>query len=382
MYDVIIVGAGMVGLVTALQFAKANKKVALVEAQKPSFASTDLDARVVALNKLSQNLLIDVGIWSELEKAQALSPYEKMFVWDSQGGGQIDFNAGDIPTKYLGFIVANGAIVRAAWQLLSRYNNVEVFCPVAAKKYVCSAEKANLELADGRVLQADLIVGADGANSWLREQAQIEVQRKAYEQSAIVAVVETEEPHQQTAWQVFLNTGPLALLPLKNQNRCAIVWSHDCADAVLSLTSEEFNAKITAQFENRLGQIKCLTDPKAIPLFERHAKQYVQEHFALLGDSAHTIHPLAGQGVNLGFQDVELLTRLILSDSVVGRFKTLRKYARERRASNQKMILAMRAFHRGFGNEQALVISGRNLLLNLVAKAPVLKEHFVKAALS
>ena len=383
MYNVIIVGAGMVGLVTALKFAKANQKVALIEAKKPIFKDYDaLDARVVALNHQSQQLLQSIDVWPLLEKQGVLSPYDKMFVWDNAGNGQITFDAGMIPAQYLGHIVANHVIVKIAWQLLSQYSNINIFCPTEPMHYFNRDNKACLELNNGQALQADLIVGADGVHSWLRQAAKIEIENISYQQSAIVAVIETEKQHEMTAWQVFSKTGPLALLPLKNKHQCAIVWSTTEPEVLLSLTACEFNTRLTQQFENRLGRLVCLTPIKAIPLMEQHSKQYVQNNFALVGDSAHVVHPLAGQGVNLGFQDVDLLTQLMLADSEIGRYKTLRKYARERRAHNQKMILGLRALHRGFTSDHRWAVNGRQFLLNWVSDTPAIKNYFVKVAVS
>lgn len=382
MYDVIVVGAGMVGLVAALKFAAANKRVALVEAKPPQFIPLQTPhARVVALNHTSEKLLQDVGVWDALAKHHCLSAYDKMFVWDNAGSGQIDFDAGCLPAAHLGHIVANHAIVQLAWEQIEKQGaQIQVFCPVQATAYEMINDKACLTLNDGQVLEAELIIGADGANSWLRDQAGISIRKTAYEQSAIVAVVECESSHQKTAWQAFSPEGPLAFLPLQNKKQCAIVWSTPDAESLLALEPADFHKRVARQIEGRLGAVHCMTKPVAIPLFERHAEHYVRPHLALVGDSAHTIHPLAGQGVNLGFQDVELLSELMLSQNNLGRYRTLRQYARTRRAANQQMMQAMLAFHKGFTRQDKWLVALRQALLSGVAKTPLVKNYFMRVA--
>ncbi len=389
-FDIIVVGGGMVGLAMALSAANLKLSVAVIEPKPLSFdwQPEQLDARVSAVNLGNRDFLKTLGIWDEL-RSKAVGPLRAMQVWDAVGGGQIEFNAADIAKPELGFIIENREIVQALWARLENHDHVTLFAPAAAKAL---QQNNALVLASGKVLHAQLIIGADGGRSWLRDQANITHKENPYQQKAIVAVIESDRAHQRTAYQAFLDTGPVALLPLSHMHQNALVWSasESRADALLALDESEFCNELQNAMNYTLEGLRCLTPPKAIPLVMRHADQYILSSqtsdgsdvgIALIGDAAHTIHPLAGQGVNLGFQDAAALAgclaRALKRQQPIAGHKTLRRFERARRAENQTMIWTMAAFHHAFTKTQPQLAQLRSLGLNIVDRLSAVKQLFM-----
>jgi 2-octaprenylphenol hydroxylase len=234
----------------------------------------------------------------------------------------------------------------------------------------------------GDTYQAQLVVGADGAHSWTRAQVNITVEEKEYKQTALIATLFIEKTHGETAFQIFLPTGPLAFLPLADPQQISIVWSSD--EDLLALSPEDFLRRLQIHAQDRYGQIKLVSTPRRFPLSMRHAKEYVKARLALIGDAAHTLHPLAGQGLNLGIADAACLAEVILKAHIKNKAyffeSTLKAYQRIRRAENMKMILSMSAFHHLFTSTNAAVIGARRLGLKCVNKSSLLKRLFVACA--
>lgn len=369
---IVIIGGGMVGLVMAAALARANLPVTVVESRQPilHWEPQSFDARVSAINLVSQRILSNLGIWPQLA-ASACAPLRGLQVWDHQAGGEIAFDGAEIGAAQLGFIVENRALIKALWEHLQTLPQVTLLCPRQPSQLIQDESGLQLQLDDQSRIAAELVIGADGAESWVRAQMQIPLQERSYEQQALIAVVKTEKPHQNIGWQSFLTTGPLGVLPLADAHQTAIVWSNtiEAAQRLLALSSVELNRELSLALDNRLGAMTALTELKMLPLIMRHATDYVQPRLALIGDAAHTIHPLAGQGVNLGLLDAAVLAQVIAEARQkhhdIGSLRVLRQYQRWRKGDNTLMLLAMRGFKELFGSASPWVAQLRSQGLNL-----------------
>ncbi|MBS0287200.1 MAG: UbiH/UbiF/VisC/COQ6 family ubiquinone biosynthesis hydroxylase [Proteobacteria bacterium] len=386
-YDVIVVGAGIVGLAAALAFAKQELSVALIEAHKPSaqFPLLDeaIDAKVVAITRASENFFSYLGVWQDI-KASRYSPYHHMCVWDSVMDGIIHFSAMDFFEDNLGYIIEQKVILAALLTGLQKQSSVHYFWG----EYLADFSFQNgsqITLTNGTKLKAKLVIGADGAKSTLRKLCHIDSAYIDYQQVAIVATLQSEKSHTKTAYQRFAQDGPLALLPLSDENLSSLVWTTtpEKANELMQVTKNEFGLALTRECDAILGNLTLMSKPLMFPLSSHHAKSYVTEGCVLVGDAAHTIHPLAGLGVNLGLLDVATLVEMLAlkSDTVQKRETHLKHYERQRKTHNQLMIWAMSAFKQGFGSQNALVAYLRNLGLGWVDKHFSLKQFFAKMAM-
>lgn len=388
-YDLIVVGAGMVGAAFSCLMARANPRlqIALIESRESGgFNSGEFDPRVAALTEKSRRLLDSCGAWQRIAD-QRISPYSAMEVWDAEGTGRIQFNCQDVHQPNLGHIVENSLVVESLLAEIQTQGNIDFLCPVSVASYSASKEQVDLVLEDGRLLVAPLLVAADGANSAVRQQFDFPTREWDYGHSAIVTTVQTEQVNRQTAWQRFMPTGPLALLPLDNggdRHYCSLVWSQESEEAerLMALDDAEFCRELSYASEHCLGQITAADHRFSIPLRQRHATDYVVERVALLGDSAHTIHPLAGQGANLGFGDVaalvDTLTTAAKRDNDLGSLLTLNRYQRQRKPENLTMMAAMEGFKRLFAADNLAVRLLRNIGLSQVDKLKPVKNEIIK----
>ena len=376
----------MVGAALACALAQRDFSVALLEAREPAFDwdPAGHDLRVSAITRASQRLLQNLGAWQAMLDERA-TPYQQMHVWDRAGFGEIHFDAADLAEPDLGHIVENRVIVRALWQLLEG-SGAQVLVPVRLAALDLSDTGAVLALDDGRTLNAGLVVGADGARSQVRELAGIESRGQPYDQHAVVATVRAELGNRSTAWQRFMRDGPLALLPLE-QDLFSIVWSTapNEAERLCALPEDEFNTLLTGASESRLGRLTLQGARAAFPLRLQHAERYVLPGLALVGDAAHVIHPLAGQGVNLGFLDAGALVDALVSGRERGRapgaLATLRRYERTRKGHNTATQLAMDAFKHLFSNDSSALSLARNLGLGAAGRLTPLRRLFERVAL-
>ncbi len=386
-FDVIVVGAGMVGAALALALGRHDFQVALVDAHAPQldWSQEGYDIRVSAITRASQNLFASLGAWS-LMQAERISPYRDMHVWDAGGDGVIHFDSAEIGEPDLGHIIENRVIVKGLHSCLAGQSNVTPFWPRQPTSLSITDSHAQLVLEDGTALQARLLIGADGARSWVRRQAGISVKGWDYDQVALVTWVKPEKFHQETAWQRFLPSGPLAFLPLTD-GYCSIVWSTSPTHAaqLQAMETERFAQELQAAFENKLGKIEVIGPRAMFPLRSFETQHYVLPRLALVGDAAHTIHPLAGQGVNLGLADMASLVQVLLEarqqQRDIGSEKILRRYERWRRADNRSMLLAMDGFKRLFSTDHALLRWVRNQGLNLTDKTQPIKRLIMQQAL-
>lgn len=398
--DIIIVGAGMVGVTLATALAPSGMKVLLLEQREgdvsgfsdwvSSQQEEGFDPRVSALTCASRQILQNVGAWDYMQKFR-LSPYTDMDVWDGEGTGHIHFSARELHEPELGNIVENRVTLAGLYQAMQAFENIQFLTGVEVSKLSPPEEGSRrVTFKDGRNYQAPLVVAADGALSRTRQMAGIPMWEWDYGHHAIVTTVRTENDHQNTAWQRFTDDGPLALLPLTSSSEghfCSIVWSTspEHAKALMALDDEQFCQALARAFESRLGKIEGCDQRHVFPLRQRHAKHYIQSSFAAIGDAAHTIHPLAGQGVNLGLLDAAQLAETLLEarqrGEDLGGERVLKRFQRLRRADNVKMAAAMEGFKNLFGQKQPLLRLARNMGMNLLDQMSPIKNHIVLDAM-
>jgi 2-octaprenylphenol hydroxylase len=385
-YDVVVVGGGMVGAALAIALAREGFGVCVLEARLPAdtWAADSHDLRVSAITRASQRLLDNLGAWATIAADRA-TPYEHMHVWDRAGFGEIHFDAADLAEPDLGHIVENRVIVRALWQQFDA-TVVQLQAPSRSQQIEFDDRGASLRLDDGSRIEAALVVAADGARSQVRELAGIASRSEPYDQHALVATVHAELGNQSTAWQRFMVDGPLALLPLE-KDLFSIVWSTrpDEAERLKGLPEADFNAELTAASESRLGALTLQGERGVFPLRLQHAERYVQPGLALVGDAAHVIHPLAGQGVNLGFLDAGALVDALLAGREVGRkpgdLRSLRVYERSRRGHNTATQLAMDGFKQLFSNDHPALSLLRNVGIGAAGRIAPMRRMFERVAL-
>lgn len=401
-FDVVICGGGLVGLAMALALARTPLRIALLDPQPlPSVPDAarerpDFDARVSALTPASRVLLEYLGMWPDIE-ALRVSPYTDMHVWDADGTGSIHFSAAELHEPCLGYIVENGLVagvmadaIRASANIDVLQDKLDSYVPRPAG--TAQSGMQSLMLASGAQITCHLLIGADGSASRVRSLAGIDTREWDTGHRAIVATVRTAQPHQHTAWQRFLQTGPLAFLPLQlpgaeRQQHSSIVWScvPELADELLALDDQAFARRLERAFESRLGTVEHVSPRHAFPLWQKHAGAYVQDGLALIGDAAHTIHPLAGQGVNLGLADIKslagVLSRAAARGEDIGSEQVLSRYQRERKAANLGMLLLMEGFKRAFGSDDLHLRWLRNVGLKTADGLRPVKQALMKGAM-
>jgi 2-octaprenyl-3-methyl-6-methoxy-1,4-benzoquinol hydroxylase len=374
--DVAVVGGGVVGSACALALAALGLEVALVEGvEPPRWQSQQPDLRVYAFAADNADLLQQLGTWRDIRAAR-VQAYRRMRVWDAAGGGELAFDADALGRRELGWIVEHGLLVDRLWAALP-IAGVQVRCPARVETVTQDADGVRLQLDDGTGLEARLLVAADGAESTVRALAGIAVDRHDYTQRGVVAYVSTERAHEDTAWQRFLPGGPLAFLPCADGSS-SIVWTLSDGEAarVLALDDDGFNAELTRAFEARLGETRVLSKRAAFPLRRQLAREYVSGRVLLLGDAAHVVHPLAGQGVNLGLRDVAALR-----DAIAHALKTrtdwtaahrLARWARVRKSETALAAHAFDRINRFFSNDDLAPTLLRGPLLGIAGRIPPL----------
>lgn len=383
--DVAVVGGGMVGAAAALALTKAGFSTALLEAREPTAwrAGDEVDLRVVGLAPSSIGLLDDLDVWTSIRDTRS-SPYAHMHVWDSESGATIDFSAADDGHDLLGHIVENNLVQWTLWQALEAAG-VRRLCPAEVRGFEAREDRVVLELVNGESLSARLLVAADGAASPLREMAGIATRGRDYAQRAVVAHVATERAHEATAWQRFLPTGPLALLPLAD-GRSSVVWSLPEGEAqrVLGLDDAAFMDELGIASDFRLGRVVGSTRRAAFPLKLQLAEAYQSDRFVLLGDAAHAVHPLAGQGVNLGLRDVAELRDTLRAARDAGRdiaaAHVLRRYARRRRSADTLDARGFDALARIYAWQSPPLVAARGLGVRLLDRLAPLKRRIAEHA--
>ncbi|MDQ1109771.1 2-octaprenyl-3-methyl-6-methoxy-1,4-benzoquinol hydroxylase [Stenotrophomonas rhizophila] len=382
--DVIVVGGGVVGAACALALADAGLEVTLVEGREPpAWQPQQPDLRVYAFAPDNAKLLRTLGVWPAVLAARACA-YRRMRVWDAAGGEELQFDADRLGREQLGWIVENDLLVDRLWAALPAAG-VQLCCPARVEGLEQDADGVRVRLEDGRRLDAALAIAADGADSTLRRLAGVQVSRQEYAQRGVVAYIDTEQDNQATAWQRFLTTGPLAVLPA-GTHRNSIVWTLPDAEAerVLGLDEAAFNAELTRAFGARLGAMTLASRRAAFPLRRQLASAYVAGRVLALGDAAHVVHPLAGQGVNLGLRDVAALHATVLRAQQRRQDwaspDRLQRWARERRSENTVSAYGFDAINTIFSNDEMHLTLARGCALGGVGRLPPLVSALWKRA--
>ena len=385
-FDIVVAGAGMVGACAAFALAGNGFRVALVEASSPQpFRTADTaayDLRVSAISPRSRAILDRLGVWQQLDQ-ERVCYYEQMYIWHQHGHASVAFDAVDLARDNLGAIVENRMLQQALYRACEQQAQIDWFMPDRVVEILGNdGQGIELRLDSGRCLNASLLIAADGRHSPTRSLAGIEVQSGQYRQTAIVANVDTELPHRHTARQRFLHTGPLAFLPLAN-GQSSIVWScdDDFAEQVAGADDDEFCAALGAAFEFRLGQVRGCSARMKFPLGWHSCQHWLKNRVLLIGDAAHSVHPLAGQGVNLGFSDVELLAGLIGNRSQLSGQKQLRRYERQRKSETWLASTSFSGLKWIYSLEQKPLTAIRDLGMRVIDGTPWFKRAMMRKAI-
>lgn len=379
-YDILIAGGGMVGGTLACALGGSSLKVCVIEPQAAAAMEKGHGLRVSAITLASQTVFENVGAWASM-RAQRIAPVEAMRIWEDSS--ILNFDSAE---PCLAWIIDNSVIVAALTARLRQFSNIDVLSPARVGSVQIGDGRARVRLEDGRAMDAKLLVGADGAESRVRREAAIDWTRHDLLQSAIVAVVHTERPHARTAYQHFLATGPLAFLPLDDPHAVSIVWSADQtrAAALMSLDDTAFNVELQAAFGDHLGSVRLASARAVIPLALGFARDYTTQRVALIGDAAHTVHPLAGQGVNLGILDAAALAEILLAAAGqkrdLGAHALLRRYERARKGADVSMQAVTGGFRYLFGSDLPGLRVLRAAGLRITEQLPPLKDYFMRRA--
>lgn len=381
-FDVLIVGGGLAGLALAVALKKSRLSVAVVEGQAPS-RPEGWDSRIYAVSPANARFFTEIGVWGHLD-ATRIAPVRTMEVYGDRGG-RLDFSAYDAGVGELAWIVESAAMLGEMWETARRLGNVTLFCPARPQSLMIGADTASLVLADGRSLSARLVVAADGADSWTRAAAGIEVDFKPYGQHGVVANFACERPHRDVACQWFRDDGVLAYLPLPG-NRISIVWSTPAEHAqdLLALSPEVFCERVADAGARRLGALSPVTPPAGFALRLMRAPRAVAHRLALVGDAAHAIHPLSGHGINLGFQDARVLAETLTQRPEhvdCGDTGWLRRYERARKEEVVALQSLTDGLQKLFSRPGQLLSPVRNAGLNIIHHLPLVKDALVRYAM-
>ena len=382
-FDVVIVGGGLAGLALAAALRRSTLSVALIEGRAPVFPE-GWDSRVYAVSSANARFLDAVGVWPHLD-AVRMEAVQTMEI-HGDAGGRLDFSAYGSGVAELAWILESSLLQRELWETIKRQGNVTPLCPARPQELVFGPDAAHLTLDDGRKLSARLIVAADGGDSWTRSAAGIDVRFEPYNQLGIVANFAVEQPHRGTAFQWFRPDGVLAWLPLPG-NRISMVWStpEDHGRELLALDQAELCARVAEAGNQRLGKLEPITAPAGFPLRLMRAPNTVAPRLALIGDAAHTIHPLSGHGINLGFQDARALATVLCDKPAhvdCGDLLLLRGYERARKEEVVTLQAVTDSLHGLFRPATGSLTHLRNFGLNLTNTLPVVKDLLVRYALT
>lgn len=383
-FDALIIGGGLVGASLAAALKSSGLNMALVETQPTTLSNEGWDNRIYAVSPGGAAFLTQCDAWQQLDMNR-VQPVETMRVFGDEDM-ELDFSAYQLGVPELAFILENRLLQQVLWQGLQEQDNLTLFHPTHCASLVWQDDAAYLQLEDGRTLKAKLVIGADGGNSWVRQQAGIVAPPTLYNQHGVVANFIVEKSHRATAFQWFQPDGILALLPLPQQ-MVSMVWSvsPEKSEILLQLSHEELCAQVAAASHHTLGALQLVTPPAAFPLRLLNLPQIIKPRLALVGDAAHNIHPLAGQGVNLGFRDARQLAQVLLQRGAqqdCGNIHLLRRYERARKEDVLSMVLTTDVLKKLFNNSNPLLRAVRNVGLAATNRITPLKKMLARHALN
>ncbi|MCR3756131.1 MAG: 2-octaprenylphenol hydroxylase [Sodalis sp. Psp] len=385
-FDVVINGGGMVGLALACGLKGSGLRVAVVERQAPILPVDRSARRISAINAASRRLLQHVQVWESIITQRA-NPYRGIEVWEQDSFGKVFFDSTELGHPHLGHIIENSVIQQTLWRHASQVDDITLFSPATLRQVIWEENEVFVTLDNDRTMTARLMVAADGAHSWLRQHADIPLTFWDYQHHALVATIRTELPHGNIARQVFHGDGILAFLPLIDPHLSSIVWSlsPEVAQQRLIQPVDTFNVALAICFSLALGLCELQDERQTFPLTGRYARNFAAHRLVLVGDAAHTVHPLAGQGVNLGFMDVAVLLgelqRLQKSGKDTGYYPYLRRYERNRKHSAALILAKMQGFRELFSGHHPVKKWIRTTGLWLTDTLPNVKLRFVQQIL-
>lgn len=386
-FDVAIAGAGLAGRTLAILLARTGIRCVLIDTTPVLSASPSnrVDPRALAITPATRAILSSINIWQRVS-SDHIGRFERMQVWDDSSGGQIQFDSADICAPELGCIVEQSVLQSLLEQACAGLPDCTSLNDRISDMENCN-DGVTVKLANGGVIRARLLVGADGSHSPVRQLAGLEYHRQDYQQRALACIVRTTLGHDNVARQRFMPGGPLAFLPLADPHQSGIVWSTtpELAQQLLELPALEFRARLQEAFEYRLGEVMESSMPIGFDLFDARAPAYVTGSVVLAGDAAHTVHPLAGQGANLGLMDVAVLAELMQQARQTGRDpcsrRVLRNYERWRKADNLRMRFVLNSLKLLFESELSLLVRLRGSGMNAFDSIPALKSAIMRQAM-
>jgi len=384
--EVAVIGAGAAGSSLALLLAKEGVEVCLIDKGEAAIKGDIFGGRTAALNLASEKFLEELDVRKGMK--DYLTPFKDIYVWDSDGTSSLEFSSEEIGHPKLGDVVPNNAILSSIFLQLSNHDNLKFLSGDSLKSLDPQEQSITVHTETGKKISCQLVVGADGALSSVRELSSIGIRTWSYEQKALIANLKAEKPHNNTAYQVFTKHGPIALLPMQknDEETLSLVWSADTdyAEKLLALNEPDFLSELEKKMEFILGKLTLDGEIISYPLHQLHAKDYYSQRVALVGDAAHSIHPLAGQGLNLGLGDVQCLAQSILRERRIGddlgSKKLLSDYSKKRKIVNLRMMGLMEVFKNGFGTSNPWIRLGRNMVFDLTSKTKEVRKRFTREA--
>lgn len=388
-YDVIIVGGGLAGLTLACLLGNGGLKTAVIDAADPNKAMSG-DERTTAISYGSSKILEQAGIWNALDNKGC--PIRNIKILDGQSSVLLNFLSEEVENKAFGTILLNSDIRAELKRAVLENENVELIAPASVSDFKLNDDSVSVILSDEREFTAKLAIGADGRNSFMRDWMGVETREFSYRQRAIVCIVTHENPHNNVAVEHFWAQGPFAILPMvgddKGRHRSSIVFTEHGSKnrSLMNLSRQSFEIALREKFPDTYGHVDMVGDRNAYPLGLVHARQYIAPRMALIADAAHGIHPIAGQGLNLGFRDVKEIANLVLTANKngddIGNSELLETYQRRRRPDNMAMVAFTDGLVRLFSNNAPPLRLARRIGLKAVSKIPMAKRFFMKQAMA
>ena len=385
-YDITIIGGGLSGLSLALCLANTGKSVICIDRDDPKHQmKASFDGRTIAISYGSSRVLEKAGIWEDLLKDAC--PINEIQIMDNGSRSLLDFLSSDVNDQSFGWIIENRLVRTELFKAAAKHKNLTHLAPSEIVSFENTGDAINATLSDGTEVKSQLLVGADGRNSWVRDEAGIRTRGWSYNQRAIICTVEHQHPHNNIAIEDFRPEGPFAVLPMTDgpdgTHRSSLVWTEHGPKrrSALHMDDETFNLALASRFPDFYGEVRKATPTQAYPLGLIHAEKYTAPRIALVADAAHGIHPIAGQGLNIGLRDVQKLTELAETAEDMGSEQFLDEYERARRLDNMGMIFATDSLNKLFSNNIPPLRFARRMGLKAVSKLPMAKNFFMKQAM-